>query len=240
MKRYMGLAMTVILLAGVSTAMAKSSHSKGRCSHSAIAPPDEEVSGKSYAEWSAEWWKWAMALPADDYHPFWADADHYDVRLGQSGKVWFLPGVFGDDQERDITVPAGKRLFVAIINSEASNIESDPWYGADAAEQLAAAQAFCDSIVDPFCEVDGEALDDIDDYRFASPQFSFTVPNPNILVGDTTESGISSGTSVSDGYWAMIGPLSKGHHTIHFGGSFVGAPFGLDGSIDMTYHVRVK
>ncbi len=229
MKRYTGLAMTVILLAGVSTAVAKSSHSK-------IAPPTAQVGGNTYGEWSAEWWKWAMALPADDYHPFWADADHYDVTLGQSGKVWFLPGLFGDDQERDITIPTGTRLFVAIINAEASNVESDPWYGEDAAAQLAAAQAFGDSIVDPFCEVDGEALDDIDDYRFASPQFSFTAPNPNILVGGAT----ASGTSVSDGYWAMIGPLSKGHHTIHFGGSFVGAPYGLDGSIDMTYHVTVK
>jgi hypothetical protein len=41
------------------------------------------------------------------------------------------------------------------------------------------------------------------------------------------------GTAVSDGYFAMIRGLSRGQHTIHFGGEIFG--FGLE----MTYHVTV-
>ena len=107
-------------------------------------------------------------------------------------------------------------------------------YGATDAEQRAAARAFADYIQGPFLEVDGEALGGIADYRVESPQFAFTVPDPNILFV-----GPGSGTSVSDGYWAMIGPLSKGKHTLHFGGGFVGTPFG-DFALDMTYKVTVK
>jgi hypothetical protein len=197
-----------------------------------VAPPTAKIQGMSYAEWSAAWWQWALAIPAEAGHPFFGD-DEFDVTTGQTGKVWFLAGVFGT-YTREITIPHGTRLFVAIINAEASNLETDPFFGATEEEQAAAATAFADYIEDPFLEVDAVALDDIDDYRFVSPQFSFTVPDPNVLL---VEPG--SGTSVSDGYWAMIGPLSKGTHTIHFGGSFVGTPFG-DFSLDDTYEVTVE
>jgi hypothetical protein len=153
--------------------------------------------------------------------------------LGQSGTVWFLAAPFGTN-EREITIPEGTRLFVAIINAEASSLESDPFYGGTAAEQEAAATAFADYIVDPFLSVDGEELEDIGDYRFVSPQFEFTVPDPNVLFVSP-----GTGTAVSDGYWAMVGPLSKGEHTLHFGGSFVDTPFGSF-SLDMTYHVTVE
>jgi hypothetical protein len=224
MKQRVVAVAAAVLLAGVSTAVAGSAHP--------VAPPSAKVGGKTYGEWSAAWWQWALAIPAEPGHPFFDDAS-FDVTTGQSGNVWFLAGPFGT-VERDITIPVGTRLFVAIINAEASNLEAPPFFGDTAEEQLEAAQAFADFIVDPFLEVDGQALANIEDYRFASPQFGFTVPDPNIL-----GVGPGSGTAVSDGYWAMVGPLSKGEHTIHFGGTFEDTPFGSF-SLDVTYNVTVE
>ncbi|MHB9081932.1 MAG: hypothetical protein ACYC3X_31085 [Pirellulaceae bacterium] len=200
-----------------------------------VAPPNASVGGKTYAEWSAAWWQWALALPVSGgTHPFYASEEDFDVTLGQSGKVWFLAGVFGE-AERTITIPSGTRLFLPIANTEASNVESDPFYGATADEQREAAAAFADYIVDPYLEVDGTALENVSDYRFSSPQFSFTMPeDDNILFVSA-----SGGTSVSDGYWAMIGPLSKGQHTIRFSATFEDTPYG-DLSLDTTYYVTVK
>lgn len=199
-----------------------------------IAPPGARVAGKTYAEWSALWWQWALALPAQPGHPFFDD-DQFDVTAGQTGRVWFLAApVTGTPVERTITVPMATRLFVPLINIEASSLEAPPFFGATEAEQRAAAASFADLIESPFCEIDGRPLDHLERYRFSSAQFTITLPDPNVY-------GLpaGSGTAVSDGYWAMIGPLSLGDHEIHFGGEFVGTVFG-DIPIDMTYHVTVE
>ena len=71
----------------------------------------------------------------------------FDVQEGQSGNVWFLTGPFGTI-ERDATIPAGKALFVALINVDSSTLEAPPFYGATAADQLAIANGFADFITD--------------------------------------------------------------------------------------------
>lgn len=38
-----------------------------------VAPPDAVVEGKTYAEWSAAWWQWALELHAVPGHPFFCD-----------------------------------------------------------------------------------------------------------------------------------------------------------------------
>ena len=82
--------------------------------------------------------------------------------------------------------------------------------------------------------VDGVAVKNIGAYRTVSPQFSFSAPTPWIF-GDVG----GSGTSVADGYYMMVAPLSTGQHTIHFTGTF---DFGGGNlfSLDVTYNVTVQ
>lgn len=84
--------------------------------------------------------------------------------------------------------------------------------------------------------IDNEEVENIGNFRVASPQFCFTAPTPWIFGGTG-----GTGTSVGDGYYVMLRPLGKGAHTIRFGGSlhFTLADDGFDGDfpIDMTYHV---
>src|SRR5262245_18921629 len=69
-----------------------------------VLPPNSKAFGKSYSEWSANWWQWLMSQPVDN-HPG-NDSPDFDVTDGQSGQVWFLTGPFGTI-ERSISIPAG-------------------------------------------------------------------------------------------------------------------------------------
>lgn len=102
----------------------------------AVIPPGANFQGQSYGQWSAAYWQWLFPLPVDG-HPG-IDSPDFDVTAGQSGHVWFLTGSFGTI-ERHVTIPAGKSLFVALVNVEASTLEGPPFYGATAADQLAIA-----------------------------------------------------------------------------------------------------
>jgi hypothetical protein len=93
--------------------------------------------------------------------------------------------------------------------------------------------------------VDGKPLTDLESYRAISPEFSYTLPpqpdnvlvaafgeslgNPPCLLNATTVDG-----AVADGFYVMLHPLSKGTHTINFGGSKSGSV-----ALDMTYNITV-
>jgi hypothetical protein len=201
-----------------------------------IVSPDATYHGKTYAEWSADATRFGLEHPLEG-HPG-LDTPDFDVRSGQHGEVWFLSGPF-DTHERSITVPAGKALFVMLLNVDASSLEEPPFHGDTAAEQLAIAKFFGTHMKEVFFEIDGEAIENMDDFHVSSPQFEFTAPTPWLFgaVGGT-------GTAVADGYYVMLERLPKGEHTIHFGGvfRFTLAEDGFDAElpIDMTYHVTVK
>ena len=55
-----------------------------------VLPVQSKFEGKTYGEWSAEFWKWELSLPID-HHPLF---DTAPVSAGQTGHVWFLGGTF--------------------------------------------------------------------------------------------------------------------------------------------------
>jgi len=201
-----------------------------------VLPPGSSPYGKTYGEWSAAWWKWALELPFAG-HPF-NDDPGFNVAAGQSGDVWFLAGVFGT-VSRNVVIPNSKALFVGLLNAEASDLEG---LGATEAERRATAEWFADHIVTStlFCTIDGVAVGNLSSYRASSPEFSFTAPTPWIM-GATGGAGLS----VGDGYYLMLAPLSVGTHTIRFGGAFhfaiaEGDPFDADFGADDTYYVTAQ
>lgn len=222
------LATAILSLGAASSAWADG---KGNRGNPGVLPPQSHPYGQSYAEWSAAWWQWAFALPVAG-HPF-VDSPDFNVTDGQSGPVWFLASPIGAPAVRNITIPSGKALFIGMINIEASSLEVGDFYGATAAEQAAIATSFADLIVDVDCDIDGKAVKHIERYRFLSEQFTFTAPTPWIF-GDVG----GTGTSVADGYYVMLPPLSRGTHTIHFSGAF---DFGGGAllPLDVTYNINV-
>ena len=203
-----------------------------------VVPPNATRYGNDYGGWSAAYFQWFLAQPLDG-HPG-VDSPDFDVTAGQSGDVWFLAGVFGT-VERTCTIPAGKALFFPMANVECSSLEAPDsgFYGATAKEQRACAKFWADHFVDVFCEIDGVAVAKPESYRAKSPQYTFTAPSPWIF-GDVG----GTGTSVSDGYYILLTPLSSGEHSVRFGGTFRFTVeedgFDAEFSLDITYHLTVE
>lgn len=220
----------VSLIVGALLALAAAPpvNAQGDACNPEVFPPQAHPYGKTYGEWSASWWTWFMSLPVTGpiTHPG-VDGPDFQVTEGQSGHVWFLAAPFGA-VTRTCTIPADKALFVGLLNAEASSLKG---YGTSAADQLAAAEEQAAAIATVFCAIDGEEVRNLDHYEVASPQFTFTAPTPWFF-GDIG----GTGTSVAVGYYVMLPPLSRGRHTIEFGGTL--PSYGL--SMDMTYHLVVR
>lgn len=213
-----------------------------------VLPVNSKPNGLTYGEWSARHWQWEYSMPVDK-HPLFGTAD---VSEGQSGEVWFLGGTFGSTElepgvfigmeTRNVTVPPGKKLFFPVVDAEASTIEGN---GDAEADLRATAEFFADFIVPEslYCEVDGQRVENLADYRVQSPLFTFgPLPDGNVLeeFGYDAPEG-STSNSVSDGVFVMLAPLSAGKHTIRFGGvidlTSAGGPIFIQA---ITYNITVS
>ncbi len=219
-----------------------------------VLPPNANAFGKSYAQWSAAWWRWHLRLPATDHPAF--DITGENCGDGQSGKVWFLTGAFTSEFpinefntiiREDCRVPSGKAIFFPIINVECSTIEADPYMLVPGKNGNAGicAKKFFDGraavVKDLSAKIDGTSLTNLEAYRFQSPvfRFEFDDPEDNILGVDCHLVDCIEPKSVSDGYWILLPPLSRGSHTIQFTGSFRDPAsdelfFGLDVKYELT------
>lgn len=177
-----------------------------------IVLPSVKFHGKTYAQWAGAFWKWALELPLDG-HPF--TTCRRDFSEGQSGSVWFWSAPDSCPDHIKATLPQGTALFLTIRDIETSSLEDPPFHGDTEAEQRANSKWFADHIVNLFCIIDGTPVTNVRSFRFSTPQIRFTAPTPWIF-GMTG----GRGTSVGDGYYLMLNNLSKGKHTIHYGGTF--------------------
>ncbi len=206
-----------------------------------VFPRDTTVPyGRSYSEWAAAWWQWALSIPVSE-HPLF---DNGPCEVGQSGPVFFLGGKFcsttGADctpgiATRACTVPAGKALFFPIANVEDSVLEGPR-------ELLTDMRQFVEEVIDAAenleVTIDGRRIPNLEqNFRVQSPAFGFTLPSDNLF--NAIGSGpFEAGTyfpAVDDGIYLMLKPLPVGSHTIHFAASF--PEFGFN--IDVTYNITV-
>jgi hypothetical protein len=153
---------------------------------------------------TALWWQTFLELSGA------SSLDRCDLGTGD---VVFLAGTSGGGGSvtRSCTIPAGTSLLVPLINVECSEIEGN---GNTPAELRRCADGFADQFTALSLVIDGVAVTDLTRLRVHSQVFQFTAATNNAF-------GVPAGTSrsVADGYWALIGPLAPGDHTISFGGS---------------------
>ena len=82
--------LVVAALAAMLTLVLTSAVLAQRSADSRIYPRTARPFGQSYAQWSAQWWQWALALPVAG-HPFIEPGfDCNSANNGQAGPVWFL------------------------------------------------------------------------------------------------------------------------------------------------------
>ena len=179
-----------------------------------ILPINSTSHGKTYGEWTAAWWQWALGIP-EAQNPL-TDTTGQFSGVGQSGPVWFLAGTFGFSAERTVTVPTGKSIFMPVHNwiFGAGVFDCDPTNpgvpcDVPALRDTAAAAATGAEVVETW--IDGVMVNNIRSYRAISPEpFSIMFPPGAVF-------GIPAGNyypHVADGYWLMLTPFKKGSHTI--------------------------
>ncbi len=170
-----------------------------------VIPPHARAFGRTFVEWSAAWWQWIFSIPVDQ-NPI-LDLTGAVCHEGQSGKVFFLAGAGTTDPvTRACTVRLGTPLFFPLINAECSTVEPPPFFGGNAAELSDCAGSFFSSGDALSCAIDGVALQELERFRAQSPVFDFSMPAEKNLLGLP---GVTSGMSVSDGYWLLLAPLRR-------------------------------
>lgn len=190
-----------------------------------IISPSARYRGLTYGEWSAEWWRWAINIPADA-HPFF---DPAACDRGQRGPVWFLSGSFGDPQTRECVIPLGKAILFPVLNAECSTVEPPPFFGSNEAELRQCAHDFMSGASGLSASIEGQPVRGLERFRVDSPLFGVNYPEINILGA----AGPGSALSVSDGVWILLAPPEEGTYTIRFSGTIPGA------SLDMTFVLHI-
>jgi len=181
-----------------------------------VVPPDENVFGRPYGGWAVAYWQWVLSIPKST-NPL-NDKTGDNCAVGQSsGPVFFLANSIDEASvERSCTVSSGKAIFFPIIHVECSTASASLYYGGNEVELRNCAGEFGDTIdVESLkVTVDGEEVDNLQNYRAQSAVFNITLPHDDIFDEEATV-----GSSVSDGYYVMLEPLQPGTHTIHFEGA---------------------
>jgi len=218
-----------------------------------VLPPTARMGGRSDAQWSAQWWQWAYQTPVHTgsavTHPLLTTGS-VDCSIGQTGRVWFLGGIFfaggtppgGAVVNRSCTVPNGTSLFAPIYNAAFDNSNCDGFPPTTfTTDEL---RGFVKDNVDGgsalSVSVDGHHVAGIsgasNPYRVASPVFSYTAPADNLVnhlfcpFSSQTVTG-----AVADGTYVMLAPLSTGHHTLHWSVAGSSGPI-----MDVTYNLTVR
>jgi hypothetical protein len=174
-----------------------------------VVPAGSTVAGKTIGQWTADWWNWAGAGPANVF----TDTTGAAATQNQSGPVFFLAGTQGGTPvTRTFEIPSGKFVLFPLINII---VAAGPDVGFTDTRQEATAFADAQSTATFVANIDGTDVPDLASHREASPtNFTYVV--------NAGTSGFPAGTYTdanSDGYWLMLEPLSAGEHTIHFGGT---------------------
>ena len=178
-------------------------------------------SAASYKALSAKWWQWAASTPFSDNGPFGQSGTDCSENQPE-GKVWFLAGQFtSDPATRKCVIPAGRWLFLPVINVECSSLEAEPFYGGTVAERRACVEKDIFAFSELVATLDGRAIvPNLDDYEVTSPNFPIVAVD-----GNPASIPAGRGFSVSKGVWLLLAPLDRGPHTIEFRGCIAAFEF---------------
>lgn len=198
-----------------------------------VFPLDSKPYGMSYSDWSIKFWQWYHKIPiTPPPHPG-DDPTGAGCIKSQEGPVWLLAGSAGSKQTRNCTVPYGKALLLTPIEVECSFAEN-PTLKTEA-ELRSCAKSDQDKVNSLALTVDGVSISNVSKYRVASPLFNFTLPENNNLGLDPQVT-----QAVSDGYWIILEPLTKGNHTIISTGAIID-PTGVYSFVsDVTWHINIR
>lgn len=199
----------------------------------------QAYAGKSFDEWTAEWWRWFYRAPGSTHPEFDPDGRYCNVAQDPASPVFFMTGGNNGASTRTCPIPAGKAILFGMQNGEADN--ACLTMGLATAEKLRTDnQTFLDTIDRSSIKAtfDGCSLESRA-YKQSPFSFSYTVPagdNVYLAQGVNDCKGVVD-PAFSAGYWIMLPPLKVGQHKLDFSGQ-TGAPFNFKAEAHRTLDVK--
>ncbi len=227
----LGLAILAAFLAPTAAAQGGGNPNPG------TAPLHSKVNGKSYGQWSALWWQWATSIPAA-INPV-LDPTGANAHEGQSGNMFFLAGTFGGSVVRNVTIPHGKKLLVAVVNQEWDNVYGfDPLGFTAGNMSVADLRAVCDYIIDGAinlsCTMDGVPVQDLANYRVPSTVFTLNMDPTMAALWGYPAGPIAP--CVADGIYVIYNPPTPGTHVLNIHAEIPLYSFVMD----VTYNITIQ
>jgi hypothetical protein len=210
--------MAASLLGSGFTASAGTDGSKSvapvRLANAALLQPQTRVGGSDLGDLTASNWQWFMSIPFD-VSPT-NDTGGLNCGINQDGPVWFLGGPLGGSFTRTCHIPSGKKILSPIIDFVNDFPCPDPTFKPAPGQSL---EAFLTTGVTPLVDAvtlaeaqfDGKPLAA---QRVTSKLFRFTGAVDLSPTFDPCVTG-SPQLGVSDGYFVLIQPPSRGKHVLH-------------------------
>jgi hypothetical protein len=177
-----------------------------------IFPPESKPYGLTYPEHIENYWKWALEIPAKE-NPI-NDQTGEGCATGQSNtnsSVFYLTFNNGGVSERTCKVPAGKALFIPVMQVEISDKDIP---GAKPEDLKAETKRDQDSVNSLYLKINDKeySYNDLLKYRTATDIFDVNYANNGIF-------GIVEGGPTkahADGFYIITEPLQKGNYTVHY------------------------
>lgn len=176
------------------------------------------IAGETISQWTQDWWTWALQTPYTSSPML--DTTGAFAGVDNDRAVYFIAGSFSGDVTRSFNVPAGTPLLVPVLNDIALQFSGkgpDPATGGKGAANIGI-KDWQTSVSGLFLTIDGKPVTNLASDLVLTNFFSPGVVKPGSVADAFGLSG-DLGPAKSDGYWAMLKPLSAGTHTLDFGGS---------------------
>jgi hypothetical protein len=187
------------------------------------------VEGKTISKWTADWWKWILNLPSNA-NPLTVPNGAF-TGANNTGPMFFIAGA---TQTTPFNVPFDKPLLVPLINIVDTRPEVPPIRETEEKN----IKTFDKSVTSLFAKIDGVAITDLFSHLVTTSFFDAGTAQPGTVATD--HFGEPPGTHMvptkSGGYWLVIDHLSRGPHTLEFGGT--ATAFG-GFSVNVTDHINV-
>jgi hypothetical protein len=181
---------------------------------------NDKIYGLTYGQWTVKWWDWIMPIPYDQ-SPLWDETGAQWRKNQPSSDVWFLIGDFAEDPEKKRThtytrvindMDSGRSVLIPVLNCMATSLEYTKLKTPE--DLLNHVAVDVSSIVKKDLFINGKRYHPV---RVSSdPKITKTTIIENNAF-NIKNFGITD--AASEGYWAFIKTINKGHYTIRFEGS---------------------
>jgi hypothetical protein len=182
-----------------------------------IFPPGSKPYGLTFAEHQKNFWKWVLEIPANE-SPV-NDPSGEKCANGQSNSnssVFYLSFNNGGISERTCKIPAGKGLFIPIMQVEFSEKEVPNASIEDLRRTVTKDQ---DSVNSLYLKIGDKEYKYADLLKYRTQTDVFEVAFPDNGIFGVIEGGVSK--VIGDGFYIITEPLTKGNYSVHFKSSLI-------------------